>query len=72
MWFLCGNFNLIYQAQDKNNGRLNRRMMGAFPRLNDDLDLQELHLIGRRFTWSNERARPTLERLCDGTAKLKL
>ena len=29
MWLLCGDFNLIYQAQDKNNGRLNRRMMNA-------------------------------------------
>lgn len=28
-----------------------------------DLDLKELYLSGRRFTWSNERSRPTLERL---------
>jgi hypothetical protein len=29
---LCGDFNLIYQAADKNNGRLSRRMMGRFRR----------------------------------------
>lgn len=29
----------------------------------DDLQLAELHLSGRRFTWSNGRDRPTLERL---------
>jgi di/tricarboxylate transporter len=29
-WMLCGDFNLIYLAADKNNGRLSQRMMGRF------------------------------------------
>lgn len=29
-WALCGDFNLIYQDADKNNGRLSKRMMGRF------------------------------------------
>lgn len=29
-WMICGDFNLIYRVQDKNNGNLNRRMMGRF------------------------------------------
>jgi hypothetical protein len=62
-WLICGDFNLIYQAQDKNNDRLNRRMMSRFRRSIDVLSIEELHLHGRRFTWSNERARPTLERI---------
>lgn len=62
-WVVCGDFNLIYQAADKNNGRLNRRMMNRFRQLLDDLELMELHLHGRLFTWSNERADPTLERI---------
>ena len=62
-WMLCGDFNLNYRAEDKSNGRLHRRMMGRFRRLINDLELQELYLNGRRFTWSNERASPTLERL---------
>ena len=37
--------------------------MGRFRRFIDDVDIQELHLNGRRFTWSNERANPTLEKL---------
>lgn len=48
---------------DKNNGRLSRRMMGRFRRFLNDLELLELHLHGRLFTWSNERTHPTLERI---------
>jgi hypothetical protein len=62
-WAICGDFNLIYQASDKSNGHLSRRMMGRFRRLLNDLELSELHLSGRLFTWSNERLHPTLERI---------
>jgi len=62
-WMVCGDFNLIYQAADKNNGRLHRGLMRAFRGVIDDLQLQELHLQGRLFTWSNGRESPTLERL---------
>jgi endonuclease/exonuclease/phosphatase family metal-dependent hydrolase len=58
---LCGDFNLIYQADDKNNGRHSRRMMGRFCHFLNDLEFLQLHLHGRFFTWSNERTHPTLE-----------
>ncbi|KAG2638131.1 hypothetical protein PVAP13_2NG572720 [Panicum virgatum] len=35
MWMICGDFNIIYKATDKSNGRLHRRMMGRFRRLID-------------------------------------
>lgn len=60
---LCGDFNLIYQVEDENIIRLNRRMMANFCCFLDDLELMELHLHGRRYTWSNEREDPTLERI---------
>ena len=60
---ICCDFNLIYQAQDKNNARLNCRLMQRFRRTIDALQLAELHLYGRLYTWSNERTRPTLERI---------
>jgi hypothetical protein len=60
-WLLGGDFNMIYRATDKNNARLNRRLMGAFHRMLQELELSELHLHGRLYTWSNERAHPTLE-----------
>jgi hypothetical protein len=30
LWLLAGDFNMIYQAADKNNGHLHRRLMGHF------------------------------------------
>jgi hypothetical protein len=58
-----GDFNLIYQAEDKSNARLHRGLMRRFRQTLDTLQLAELHLSDRRFTWSNERDVPTLERL---------
>jgi exonuclease III len=60
---IVGDFNIIYQAADKNNDRLNLRAMRRFRQALDDMQLQELHLHGRLYTWSNERRHPTLVRL---------
>jgi hypothetical protein len=49
-WLISGDFNLIYKAEDKNNSRLNRRLMGKFKVALDDLELRELPLHGRKFT----------------------
>jgi hypothetical protein len=38
-------------------------MMDRFRRLINELQLMELPMLGRRFTWSNERSSPTLVRL---------
>lgn len=62
-WLLAGDFNLIYRAADKNNANLDRAMLGRFRRLLNDLELREIELLGRRFTWSNERSSPTLVKL---------
>jgi hypothetical protein len=62
-WLIAGDFNLIYKAEDKNNQRLNRRLMGKFRQLLQDLELSKLHLHGRLYTQSNEQAHPTLERI---------
>jgi exonuclease III len=62
-WMICGDFNLIYQDEDKNNSNLDRRMMGRFRRVINDLALKEVYLNGRRYTWSNAQSPPTLVRL---------
>jgi hypothetical protein len=59
-WLVCRDFNLIYKAADKNNHRLNRRLMAVFRNV---LQLSELHLHGRLYTWSNEQIHPTLMRI---------
>jgi exonuclease III len=62
-WALCGDFNMIYRDEDKNNGNLNCRMIGRFSRFLNDCELKEIYLHGRRYTWSNERDTSTLVRL---------
>ena len=62
-WSVLGDFNLIYQAEDKNNTNLHRRLMGSFKATIDALRLKELRLNGRRFTWSNGQDNPTLTRI---------
>uniref|UniRef100_A0A453HYZ6 Endonuclease/exonuclease/phosphatase domain-containing protein n=1 Tax=Aegilops tauschii subsp. strangulata TaxID=200361 RepID=A0A453HYZ6_AEGTS len=62
-WMLCGDFNLILCSEDKNTSNLNRRMMGKFRRLVNDLALKEVYLNVRRYTWSNEQSPPTLVHL---------
>ena len=59
-WMLAGDFNLISDPADKNNTNINRRMMGKFRKALRELELSELYLNGRTYTWSNERAQPTL------------
>jgi hypothetical protein len=58
-----GDFNMLYQAADKNNDHLDRRAMRRFRNFINIAQLQEVHLVGRRYTWSNHQATPTLERL---------
>jgi hypothetical protein len=54
-WVVGGDFNLIYQAEDKNNSNLDWAMMSQFCRFINDEELHEIPLLERRFTWSNER-----------------
>ena len=62
-WVIGGDFNMIYSAEDKNNENLNRAMMGHFRRFVNDHELKAIPLLGRRYTWSNEREAPTLVKL---------
>jgi exonuclease III len=58
-WLLVGDFNLIYRACDKSTGRINRRLMNSFRLLLDEVEMRELHLHGRRYTWSSGTQSPT-------------
>ena len=69
-WLIIGDFNLILSAADKNNQHINRRNLQNFRRTVDELELQDLHLHGRVYTWSNERDNPTLVKLDRALASL--
>lgn len=62
-WLVAGDFNLLLDATDKNKTNVNRRNMGRFRRFVDDMALKDLTLHGRRYTWTNEQANPTMEKL---------
>lgn len=62
-WSVAGDFNMIVDAADKNNYLINRWMMGRFRWMLNDLELKEASLVGRRYTWSNERRMPTLVKI---------
>jgi endonuclease/exonuclease/phosphatase family metal-dependent hydrolase len=55
-----GDFNLIYRACDKSNSRVNRRLILASWVVLEDLEIKELQLHGRCFTWSSGTTNPTL------------
>jgi hypothetical protein len=63
LWAVAGDFNLIVDACDKSNTWLNRRSMDMFRRCINDLELRESNLLGRRYTWSSERAMPMMAKL---------
>jgi hypothetical protein len=62
---LCigGDFNIIRSSSEKNNDRFDERWPFLFNTVIDSLDLREIEISGRRFTWANSRRIPTYERL---------
>jgi exonuclease III len=62
-WLLLGDFNMIMYASEKNNENLDRQMMTRFRRFAQLLELKDLYMHGRQFTWSNGRDTPTLTRI---------
>jgi len=61
-WLVMGDFNLILSAADKSNANLNRRLMGEFKSVVDHLQLKEISLTGRKFTWSNDVTQTRIDR----------
>jgi hypothetical protein len=60
---LLGDFNIILNARDKNNGNLDRPMMARFRDFVHEHELKDIYMHGRLYTWSNEREEPTLTRI---------
>ena len=62
-WVLLGDFNLITKAADKSNSNINRRMIGKFTTALHALQLREIELSGRKYTWTNDQAIPTMSKI---------
>jgi endonuclease/exonuclease/phosphatase family metal-dependent hydrolase len=57
---LGGDFNI---PSEKNNDRFNTRWPFLFNAVIDDLNLKELQMSGRKYTWANNLATPIFEKL---------
>jgi hypothetical protein len=56
-------FNIIHRQEEKNNDNFNARWPFIFNAIIESLDLRELVLSGRQFTWANRKEVQTFEKL---------
>jgi hypothetical protein len=60
---LGGDFNILRSREEKNNNNFNPRWPFVFNAIIESLDLREIVLSGRQFTWASRRENPTYEKL---------
>jgi hypothetical protein len=58
-----GDFNIIRRKEEKNNDNFYTRWPFIFNAIIESLDLREIALSGRQFTWANRCTIPTYEKL---------
>jgi len=58
-----GDFNIIRNPSEKNNSRYNDRWPLLFNAIIESLNLRELELTRRKYTWANYAEVPTYEKL---------
>jgi exonuclease III len=58
-----GDFNIIRRKEKKNNDNFHARWPFIFNAIIESLDLREIALSGRQFTWANRRTTPIYEKL---------
>lgn len=62
-WILLGDLNVTLQPSDRPSNRNHHAQMSRFRALIDHLQLLDLRLQGRTYTWSNDRDNPAFARL---------
>jgi hypothetical protein len=60
-WMFVGDFNFYRSLENKNKDEGNMQDIMIFNSIISNLDLQEIPLKGRKFTWSNIQQEPLLE-----------
>ncbi|XP_047057289.1 uncharacterized protein LOC124663662 [Lolium rigidum] len=58
-----GDFNIIRTREEKNNANFKARWPFVFNAIIEHLNLREISLTGRQFTWASRREKPTYEKL---------
>jgi hypothetical protein len=62
-FIMGGDFNILRHPSEKNNANYNARCPFLFNAVIDGLNLRELKMTERNFTWANNLASPTFEKL---------
>jgi hypothetical protein len=60
---LLGDFNLICNDEDKSSGHIDRNIIHRSRKALSTMEVKEVSLTGRKFTWSNRQANPTMTRI---------
>ena len=63
LWMILGDFNLIRSPENRNRDGGDINNMILFNSIIQHLDLEEIPLKGRAYTWSNMQDNPLLEKL---------
>jgi hypothetical protein len=58
-----GDFNLLRFRHEKSKGHIDEHWPFLFNAVIDSLDLREVAMTGRQFTWANSQPEPTYEKL---------
>jgi endonuclease/exonuclease/phosphatase family metal-dependent hydrolase len=58
-----GDYNILRHSSEKNNDHYHTRWTFLFNVVIDGLNLMELQMSGRKYTWANNLATPTFEKL---------
>jgi endonuclease/exonuclease/phosphatase family metal-dependent hydrolase len=58
-----GDFNIIQRKEEKTNNNFNTRWPFLFNAIIESLDLREIALSGRQFTWASRHTIPTYKKL---------
>lgn len=58
-----GDFSIIRKREEKNNDNFNAHWPFVFNAIIEHLNLREIALSGRQFTWASRRDNPTYEKL---------
>ena len=60
-FIIGGDFNLLRYPFEKSRGRFDNHWPLLFNAVIDSLDLREISMVGRQFTWANSLPEPTYE-----------
>jgi hypothetical protein len=58
---LAGYFNILRKPEEKSNDNFNPRWPFIFNAIIENLNLREIAMSGRQFTWASKRETPTFE-----------